>query len=84
MPADTIAKEYGDVRMANMVLIGALLGCSAMLPPAVIEQGMCLERIFLTDREGFDENSGEEMVPVTFGKITVTLGAWSCAVYRAW
>ena len=51
---------------------------------AGIEQGMCLERIFLTDREGFDENSGEEMVPVTFGKITVTLGAWSCAVYRAW
>ena len=40
VPADTIAKEHGDVRMANMVLIGALLGCSAMLPPAVIEQGI--------------------------------------------
>lgn len=40
VPADDIAAQCGSVRMANMVLIGALLGCSAMLPPAVIEQGI--------------------------------------------
>lgn len=40
VPADDIAKECGSERMANMVLIGALLGCSKMLPPTVIEQGI--------------------------------------------
>ncbi|MBR6475769.1 MAG: 2-oxoacid:acceptor oxidoreductase family protein, partial [Lachnospiraceae bacterium] len=32
VPADDMAKEIGDIRMANMILIGALLGFTKMLP----------------------------------------------------
>lgn len=40
VPADTMAKELGDSRMANNILTGALLGYTKMLPPEVVEQGI--------------------------------------------
>lgn len=40
VPADTMSKELGDIRMANNVLTGALLGYTGMLPPEVVEQGI--------------------------------------------
>jgi len=50
---------------------------------AGIRPGMCLRRIFLTDRDGYDDTCITEEIPLTFGKVTVTLPAWSAAVYRA-
>ena len=40
VPADDMAKELGDQRMANNILIGAFLGFIRMLPAAVLEEGI--------------------------------------------
>lgn len=40
VPADTMAKELGDIRMANNILIGALLGYTKMLPVEALEGGI--------------------------------------------
>lgn len=40
VPADDMAKEIGDVRMANMILIGALLGFTKMLPKEMVLAGL--------------------------------------------
>ncbi|MBQ4370200.1 MAG: 2-oxoacid:acceptor oxidoreductase family protein [Oscillospiraceae bacterium] len=40
VPAETMARELGDERMANNILIGALLGYMRMLPPELIEKGV--------------------------------------------
>lgn len=40
VPADDMAKELGDPRMANNILIGALLGYTKMLPPQALEGGI--------------------------------------------
>ena len=43
IPADDIAKELGDIRMANMILIGALLGYTKMLPKEVVLAGVTMK-----------------------------------------
>ena len=40
VPADTMAKELGDIRMANNILIGALLGYTKMLPAEALKAGI--------------------------------------------
>ena len=50
---------------------------------AGIDLGMCLRRIFLTTAGGYDDHPGEGTTPLHYGKVTVTLGAFSGAVYRA-
>ncbi len=40
VPADDMAKEIGDIRMANMILIGALLGFTKMLPKEIVVAGL--------------------------------------------
>lgn len=40
VPADSIAAEKGDARMANNVLTGALLGCLRAVPPELLEKGL--------------------------------------------
>ena len=40
VPADDMAKEAGDIRMANIILIGALLGFTKMLPAEALEGGI--------------------------------------------
>lgn len=40
VPADDMAKELGDVRMANNILMGALLGVAKILPISVFEGGI--------------------------------------------
>ena len=40
VPADSIAAELGDARMANNVLTGALLGSLRMVPPKLMEKGI--------------------------------------------
>lgn len=40
VPADTMAAELGDARMANNVLTGALLGFMRAVPPELIEKGI--------------------------------------------
>lgn len=40
IPSDSMAKELGDIRMSNMILIGALLGFTKMLPKEVVAAGL--------------------------------------------
>lgn len=40
LPANDIAIEVGDVRMANVVLLGALLGVKAIVKPASVKKAM--------------------------------------------
>lgn len=40
VPADSIAAEKGDARMANNVLTGALLGYLRAVPPELLEKGL--------------------------------------------
>jgi len=40
VPADDMAKELGDGRMANMILTGALLGFTKMLPKEILLEGL--------------------------------------------
>jgi 2-oxoglutarate ferredoxin oxidoreductase subunit gamma len=40
VPANAIAEELGDKRMANMVLLGALLASLYILPPAAVEKAL--------------------------------------------
>lgn len=40
VPADDMAKEMGDPRMANNILIGALLGYTKMIPVNALEEGI--------------------------------------------
>lgn len=40
VPADSIAAELGDARMANNVLTGALLGHLRAVPPELVEKGL--------------------------------------------
>ena len=40
IPANDIAREVGDVRMANAVLLGALLAVKEMVKPASIQKAM--------------------------------------------
>ena len=40
VPADTMALELGDAKMANNILIGALLGFMKVIPPELIEKGI--------------------------------------------
>ncbi|MBU0491680.1 MAG: 2-oxoacid:acceptor oxidoreductase family protein [Chloroflexi bacterium] len=40
LPANDIAIEVGDVRMANAVLLGALLGASPIVQPASVKKAM--------------------------------------------
>ena len=49
---------------------------------AQIDHSAWLRRIFFTDENGFDQ-SQEILVPVEFGGITISLPAFSAAVYRA-
>lgn len=40
VPADEMAKEIGDPRMSNIILIGALLGFTKLMPADFLEQGI--------------------------------------------
>ena len=49
---------------------------------AEIGRSAWLRRIFFTDENGFDQ-SQEILVPVEFGEITISMPAFSAAVFRA-
>jgi 2-oxoglutarate ferredoxin oxidoreductase subunit gamma len=40
VPANDLASELGNVKMANVVLLGALLATRPMLPPEAVKQAM--------------------------------------------
>ncbi len=40
IPASQIAANHGDVRLANMAMLGALIAVSGLMPVAAIEQGL--------------------------------------------
>jgi len=55
VPADSMAETLGDGRMANNVLIGALLGYMRAVPPELIEKGIA-KKLAGKDQAVIDKN----------------------------
>ncbi|MBR5930661.1 MAG: 2-oxoacid:acceptor oxidoreductase family protein, partial [Lachnospiraceae bacterium] len=66
VPADTRAKELGDIRMANNILIGALLGYTKMLPAEALKAGI-RAKMAGKPEEVIEQNVKALMAGVEFG-----------------
>ena len=66
VPADTMARELGDPRMANNILTGALLGYTKMMPPEAVEGGI-RAKLAGKPEEVIERNVKALMAGVKFG-----------------
>ena len=61
VPADDMAKEIGDIRMANMIVIGALLGYTKLIPKELVLAGVQMklakkgEQVVLANQKALDQ-----------------------------